>query len=107
MVIRLLWVRNSSIYQGYTEFVSFIQEKYQVNADLKVFLVCGPLIGNPCCTYVQNVAQALSSTGVYYIDLEDILTYPTDYGCDGHPNVSGHAKMAAIAGPFIQKVMGW
>jgi hypothetical protein len=25
----------------------------------------------------------------------------------GHPNVSGHAKMSAVAAPIIKKTMNW
>jgi hypothetical protein len=62
------------------------------------------VIGDPCCSYVSNVANAMNAT---YISLQNILTYPDDYGCLGHPNVVGHAKMAETVAPYIKKVMGW
>jgi len=90
--------------EGYKKFIASIQVAYASTQQLPIFLVCGPLIGNPCCSYVQNVATEL---GLYYIDLQNILTYPEDYGCAGHPNVIGHQKMYNITSPFIQKVLNW
>jgi hypothetical protein len=47
------------------------------------------------CPYIQEVVQDLSSSlRIYYVDMQNILTYPDDYGCSGHPNVQGHSKMA-------------
>ncbi|KAF2077153.1 hypothetical protein CYY_001538 [Polysphondylium violaceum] len=86
---------------GYISFVNFIKSKYTNNPTF--FLACGPMIGNPCCQYVQNVATTVNAI---YIDMQGILN-TNDYGCNGHPNVSGHSKMASIASPIIQKNMGW
>lgn len=88
---------------AYIEFVQTIESKY-APAQPKFFLVCGPMIGNPCCEYVQAVATKVNAT---YVDLTNLLTYPFDYGCDGHPSTSGHYKMAEKALPTIQQVMGW
>eukprot|EP01113_Clastostelium_recurvatum_P023625 TRINITY_DN2816_c0_g1_i2.p1 TRINITY_DN2816_c0_g1~~TRINITY_DN2816_c0_g1_i2.p1 ORF type:complete len:358 (-),score=62.51 TRINITY_DN2816_c0_g1_i2:99-1172(-) len=88
---------------AYVSFIKSILLAYQ-KAPPKVFLACGPMIGDPCCEYVQSVAKITGST---YINLKGILTYPQDYGCDGHPGMTGHQKMAAIAGPIIATTMGW
>jgi len=45
---------------------------------------------------VEEVAKANIEDNVYFINMQKILTYPDDYGCDGHPNVAGHAKMAKV-----------
>lgn len=44
-----------------------------------MFLVCGPMIGNPCC---ENVKQVVSKMGenVHYIDMQGILDYPGEIG---------------------------
>ncbi|KAF2077017.1 hypothetical protein CYY_001649 [Polysphondylium violaceum] len=86
---------------SYIDFIKFIKSKYANNPSF--FLVCGPMIGDPCCEYVQNVADAV---GAVYIDMQNILE-PNEYGCNSHPNVAGHAKMASIALPIIQKNLAW
>jgi len=88
---------------GYINFIKYIRSQY-APANPTLFLACGPMISDPCCTYVQNVASSVNAT---FIDMQNILSPPIDYGCDGHPSVSGHWKMAEIAGPIIQKTMGW
>jgi len=88
---------------GYVGFVKRILNNYSSKPP-KVFLVCGPMIANPCCQYVQDAATALKAT---YIDMKNILVDPTDIGCASHPNVSGHQKMANIAIPAIKKEMNW
>lgn len=65
---------------GYNKFISFIQSKYlPVNPNLQMFVVCGPMISTPCCTYVQNVVNRQSSN-VHYIDMQNILKFPDDIG---------------------------
>ena len=32
---------------------------------------------------------------------------PVDHGCDGHPSVAGHAKMANVIYPVIKKTLNW
>jgi len=88
---------------GYNNFLQFLWSKY--GKGIPYFLVCGPLIGDPCCSYVQDIAGQYA--GVYYVNLQNILSYPADYGCEGHPNVLGHQKMANGTITAIQKVMGW
>jgi len=91
-----------SVFQdAYLNFINEIQQDY--GSQVEIFLVCGPLIGNPCCQYVQNVSELAN---VNYINMQNILN-STDYGCDGHPNVDGHRKMFDVAFPIIQKVMQW
>jgi hypothetical protein len=43
---------------------------------------------------------------VNYINLQNLLG-PNDYGCDGHPGLTGQQKMAQAAGPVIASVLGW
>jgi len=88
---------------GYNSFLAQIRQSYSP-AKPVFFLICGPMIGNPCCGYVKDVAAA---NDAHFIDLQSILENPFDYGCSGHPSISGHQKMASHAIPTIQQVMGW
>eukprot|EP01089_Gocevia_fonbrunei_P003999 TRINITY_DN1395_c0_g1_i2.p1 TRINITY_DN1395_c0_g1~~TRINITY_DN1395_c0_g1_i2.p1 ORF type:complete len:154 (-),score=27.24 TRINITY_DN1395_c0_g1_i2:46-507(-) len=89
---------------AYNSFIANLQDKY--GSGVQIFAVCGPLIGNPCCEYVQDIVNQHKGAGVYYVNMQNILN-SDDYGCAGHPGIKGHEKMAAIAIPFIKKVMGW
>jgi len=88
---------------AYVAFVKRILNNYATKPP-QIFLMCGPMITDPCCQYVQDAATAIKAT---YIDVQKILVDPTDIGCASHPNVSGHQKMANIAIPVVKKVMGW
>jgi len=63
------------------------------------------MIGNPCCDYVQQVVTQ-AQPNVHFVNLQGILTQG-DLGCDYHPNVNGHAKMANIAMPIIASALNW
>jgi hypothetical protein len=32
---------------------------------------------------------------------------PEDYGCDKHPGITGHRKMADQLAPLLSSVLGW
>jgi len=91
------------VYQNaYVDFINTYTKAYFGHP--KFFLICGPMQNSVSCPYVQNIATETKAT---YVDLLGILDYPADYGCNGHPSVSGHAKMADHIIPIIQSVMGW
>ncbi|ELR21706.1 GDSLlike lipase/acylhydrolase domain containing protein [Acanthamoeba castellanii str. Neff] len=95
--------------EGYQKFVEYIYSQYKGNHETPhFFLACGPMISQPCCSYVKNVVDKEKAKGVNitYIDMQHILS-PEDHGCAGHPSVSGHRKMAGVAGPVIKAAMGW
>ena len=95
--------------QGYINWIQQILDSYRPsNPDIKILVTCGPMIGDPCCTYTEKVVDYFGEeNGVFYLGLEGILTYPDDYGCAGHPNAQGHQKMADVVAPIVQKIMGW
>jgi len=88
---------------AYKMFINQIRTRY--GAKLHLFLVCGPMIGNPCC---QNVKQVVAENqpNVHFVDLEGILQQ-SDLGCDYHPNVAGHKKMADLTVPVIAAALNW
>jgi len=88
---------------GFVEFILAIKAAY-APSNPHFFLLCGPLLGDPACEYVQIVASQVQAT---YIDLQGLLTIPYDYGCNAHPAVSGHLKMAEVIVPVIENTMQW
>ncbi|EGG17740.1 esterase [Cavenderia fasciculata] len=87
--------------QGYLAFIQLLKSKYTNNPTF--FLACGPMISNPCCQYVKDIA---TQTGSTFINLQGLLT-PESTGCAGHPNQLGHTYMAKVAFPIIQQTMDW
>eukprot|EP01119_Soliformovum_irregulare_P010139 TRINITY_DN2472_c0_g4_i1.p1 TRINITY_DN2472_c0_g4~~TRINITY_DN2472_c0_g4_i1.p1 ORF type:complete len:353 (-),score=58.12 TRINITY_DN2472_c0_g4_i1:151-1176(-) len=89
---------------AYVSLIASLRSRYG-RSDLPIFAVCGPLIGDPCCQYVENVSKMESN--VHFVNLQNILSFPQDYGCDGHPNYIGHEIMATKTIPYIESVLGW
>jgi len=88
---------------AYKTFITYLRYRYGNNVQL--FLVCGPMIGNPCCQYVNQVVQD-NQPNVHYVDLEGIIQ-TGDIGCDYHPNWNGHIKMADRTTPIISSALNW
>jgi len=97
-------IPSSDVFQaGFKDFIEVIQGNYGQNVPF--FLICGPLLGqSPCCDYVEEIVEA--TPHAHYIGMVGLLD-ENDRGCDYHPNVMGHAKMAQSAIPVISKIMGW
>jgi hypothetical protein len=93
---------------GYMSWLASIKLHYRIDGQIPhIFLACGPLIAKPLCTYVKEVVTLEKSDRIHYLDLENILHYPNDFGCDGHPNILGHKKIAAVALPILKKILHW
>jgi len=93
---------------GYYNLIDLIRKEYKTTT--RIFAVCGPLIGDPCCSYIKTIVQNRTNSGdqyFYYVDMENILSFPSDYGCDYHPNTSGHQKMANVLIPKVASALGW
>ncbi len=104
------WPSDDQFIGGYQALIADIESAYTgVGSGMpKLVLVCGPMQTTPAhCTNVQTVANQYGE-GAYFININGVLNDPsTDYGCDGHPSVIGHGKMAAALAPFIQSIMNW
>ncbi|KYR02412.1 esterase [Tieghemostelium lacteum] len=85
----------------YIDFIGYLKNQYSNNPQF--FILCGPMISNPCCNYVEMVA---SKTNSVYIPLQNILN-SKNMGCGGHPNYQAHQIMANMIVPIIQDTMNW
>jgi len=86
---------------AYVKFIGYLSQVY--NPRPKFFLVCGPMESSKFCPYTENVATQL---GQVYVSLEGLLV-DGDWGCDGHPGVSGAKKMANATAAIIAKTLSW
>ncbi|KAH3743455.1 esterase, SGNH hydrolase-type [Pelomyxa schiedti] len=91
---------------GYVDFLTDLRKWYPNAA---IFCICGPVTNQHCCLGVKESVNQMGGEPqkFYYINMLNILTWPVDYGCDAHPNTSGHQKMAQVVIPVISDVMGW
>jgi len=101
------WPPQTVFEDGLEDFIDDIQTKYSSNTT--VVLTCGPMVVVPLCNFTQNVVDKMWNNGkpVYYVSFDGILNFPSDYGCDGHPNHVGQQKMAEITIPVLKKILDW
>jgi lysophospholipase L1-like esterase len=95
--------------EGYKKLIREALKQY---GEISVFCVVGPMIDEPCYSYVkemvENFRSAEQKKNVYFIGIPSYLTVPEkDLGSDYHPNYKGQLKMAAHVLPVIASVTGW
>jgi lysophospholipase L1-like esterase len=94
--------------EDYTQLINRIQVQYP---DVTIFCLCGPMIGEPCGTYIEEVVKQIQQSNnnkrVHYINISRSIMDMSDWGSDWHPGINGHQKMADIVLPVIREKMNW
>lgn len=98
----------SAFHDAYIKFLKRIRKLYP-NASILVF--CEPVRKDSHCDYIRSLVNELSSRlqdkKIWFEKLNVYLEMTKDYGCQGHPNESGHKKIADALEPIIRKAMNW
>jgi lysophospholipase L1-like esterase len=93
---------------GYKKLVEEVFKQY---GNLPVFCIVGPMIDEPCYSYVKEMVEDFRSgnqKNVFFVGIPSYLMIPDkDLGSDYHPNYQGQRKMAAHVLPVIASVTGW
>lgn len=79
---------------------------------LHIVCVCGPIIGEPCCSQIKSVVknyrEVYGFKNLHFVSIPShIIKRNDDLGADAHPNVYGQKKMADYLVPRIAKIMEW
>ena len=95
--------------QGYTELIMKARSRY---ANAHIFAMAGPIMVDPAEDTIRSVVtqmrEILNDDRVHFVKIENNLVLSgTDYGCDWHPNASGHRKIAEQLVPRIRQEMNW
>jgi len=95
-----------------TGYANLINEVIKQYGDLPVFCVVGPMMDEPCYSYVKEMVEDFRSASqkknVYFVGIPTYLIDPEiDFGSDYHPNYIGQRKMAAHVLPVISSVLSW
>jgi len=93
-------------YEGYSALLDNIFQVYSSGSLEHVFAVCGPLSVDPCHV-IERVVAKYNSSSVTFISLANILSEPSDYGCNGHPSAQGDQKVSVVLASQIQAVLNW
>ena len=94
---------------GYEKLINEVIMQY---GNVPVFCIVGPMIDEPCYSYVKEMVEEFRSVSqkknVFFVGIPTYLMDPEkDLGSDAHPNYSGARKMAAHVLPVISSVLNW
>jgi lysophospholipase L1-like esterase len=93
--------------RGYEALIADVRRAYP---QVPIFSVAGPRMKDPATAYLRAIVerQRASDGGRTHLALiKDTLETPVDFGCDSHPSVTGHQKMADQLEPVLSSVLGW
>jgi hypothetical protein len=90
---------DKEVFQSeYTNLIHRIRNNY---GKIPVFCVCGPLIGDPCLSYIKEVTDNVrvneKDDNLFFVEVpKAMLNSDEDYGSDEHPSVKGQQKIADV-----------
>ena len=94
--------------KAYIDFLKRIRSLYP-KAD--ILALCGPVRKDPHCDYIRSAVtemeNKLQDKKIRFVRLDIKLNVPKDFGCQKHPNESGHKKIADALEPIIRKLLKW
>lgn len=91
--------------QGYEALIAAVRQAYP---EVPIVCVAGPRRKDPAAAYIQAVVErqrAKDGGRTHLALIRDNLVEPEDYGCDRHPSLTGHRKMANQLKPLLSTVL--
>lgn len=92
-------------------YVQLINRVRALYPGVDIFCVCGPMIGEPCMSYVSEVVSNEQKKNrekdVFFIPIPRSIMADGDWGCDLHPSITGMVKMMNVIEPVIKTYMSW
>jgi lysophospholipase L1-like esterase len=93
-------------------YSKLIRKVFSLYPGVNIFCVSGPMIGEPCLSYVKEIVEENQKSrgeknNLFFIEIDRKAMKTTDWGCDWHPNISGSKKMAEIISAELKKRMNW
>ena len=94
---------------AYAQFVTNMRARYP---SALIYLGVSPMLGGSSYaslkTHLQSVMALRAAQGDTNLKLMEFTTDPNDgYGCDWHPSLATHQKMAAVMVSSLQADLGW
>jgi len=93
---------------AYLQLINRVRAYYP---GVTIFCICGPMIGEPCMNYINEVVvneqNKSRDKDVFFIPIPGSIMTKSDWGCDGHPSISGAVKMMDVIVPVIKTYMNW
>ncbi len=95
-----------------TAYYQLINRVRSLYPQVTIFCICGPMIQEPCLTYIKEVVDQQQKKenrdkDVFFIEVNRNIMNESDWGCDWHPNIQGSRKIANVIVPVIKLIMNW
>jgi lysophospholipase L1-like esterase len=93
--------------RGYEALIADVRRAYP---DVPIVCMAGPRMKEPANAYIQAIVErqrARDGGRTHLALIQDNLEMPKDFGCDKHPSITGHRKMADQLGPVLSAALGW
>lgn len=94
-----------------TEYIKFLKRIRKLYSKASILVLCEPVKKDQHCNYISDVVNELKTESgdkkIWFEKLNVNLDKTKDFGCQEHPNESGHKKIAAALEPIIRKAMNW
>jgi lysophospholipase L1-like esterase len=95
--------------EAYIDLLQRIRLRYP---QASIFALAGPLMLDPATDAIRTAVEQIRLGGndetVHFVLIEDTLDESeADFGCDWHPNVQGHKKIAEQLVPVMAELLGW
>lgn len=89
-------------------YISLLEEIKANYGDNHPILCISPKHDFLQVTYIRKAVETCGLANVHFLGLSKIVhNEVSDLGADGHPNYSGHTKIAYTVIPCISTIMGW
>ncbi|MBE0651360.1 MAG: endoglucanase [Bacteroidales bacterium] len=101
---------DKDVFQAaYNKLINRVRSLYP---DVTIFCVSGPMIGNPCTDYINEVVKEQQKRegrvkDVFFIPVPRSDMNANDWGCDSHPNIHGADVISDVIVPAIKLRMNW
>lgn len=94
-----------------TAYLNFLKRIRSLYPHTSIIVFCEPIKKDQHCNYISDVVtelkKELGDKKIWFEELNIILDKQKDFGCQKHPNGSGHKKIADALEPIIRKAMNW
>lgn len=93
-------------------YEELIQQVRKIHGEIPVFCVVGPMIHEPCFSYVKEMVDGFrtlyNDSNVFFVGLPNsLLNESSDLGSDWHPSYQGQKKIAGQLLLPIATILDW
>lgn len=98
----------SKFENAYLSFLRKIRDSYPNSI---ILVLSEPVRKDPHSDYVNSVVTEMKNKfndrKIFYKEINANLDISKDFGCQDHPNESGHKKIADALEPIVRKALNW